>query len=853
MTGPTNYSDPSKISLEAICQKLIPLEGLLYETNIESLTDNIAKLIAPLFSKQEEKPLLFSRELANYGAAKSMAKVLTAWRSQFGVSNVKKVTNAHLPLLRGSVERSLSSGEIPALENIANAEKIYQESGNDSVLVADKRFWNRVKPLVERGIPTEHACFIILYINYPEADLSRLETSNSFLGRDWRYRDLSKIFAQHSYWKLAFQAAKQCSELDADNGANNFVILCRLALRQNDEKNALECQKMAEELNKYTGGKSLLEILKKRMEGEDEPQKALARIQDDLMRLSDLHEEWGRRCLLAVAKKAAEAQKNEMAIEFTKRANWGDIDAYNDMAWHCLKLKQYELSELMARKAYSFGCLLEEIVEGKLADGIVDTRLIDELFTLGRIRESIMLQIISVLFAQEKHGQARQLIIRYFEGLKQFLRDSLIQKLEKRLPHEIKSWLRQADEYARVYSLNDAKDEENISYLVQHSCIDKEALKVYQRHLEAPGVFDLLVETASAKDRDLLSSMLSIEGIGFALNLESLREKAKKALLKLTMMQDTYTSYYILRIQALKELVNRFKEDPAVQEIVKMIIANSQREIIQRETLNLYEGLNGEPQEVFEGAACARMLERLLPTLDQRRTRQQLLYLLSHAGAKMCGPILEKERSRLFESVDKVLKKEETRLAQRTRGLTPLGFADTTWDPLYELLLILGYIGSHTSDYETYSEIQNKICSVFTNKRSLHDAHAAVDALQMLKRNAALKISQNSEKLIKSYEPETSRLDLENRHHAHGHGSEYNSKIELEYEALLDIARTDKESAVTRVLALRRLCAFAISDQRWHPEIQKKNQAWEFLEELNSQELPDLVKKELKRIFSWRT
>lgn len=876
MSIPTN-SDFSQVSLQAICQKIIPFsDELPIEGRIEVLTANIAQRIAPLFPKMENQ-LLFSLWETKVIVAKSIAKILTVWHSRFGLSKLEM--NARLPLLRGELERMILSDECRELNNIVNAEEIYQTATNASAMTANRLFWDEIKPLIERGISTEHACLIVLFATYPNVDLSNLKTSHSFMNSAWLYSDLSMIFAQHGFWDLASAAAAQCSTLDAHNGAFNFRDLCLLGLAQNNHEKAWLYQAEAQKFNSDAGGQSLMAILERKIKLATDPESALDQIEAHLMPLLELDREYGLRCLIAVAKKAVDAQRTGIALALVERAfkerqarncsrgrdHSDDIHPYRDMARYCVELKQYELSELFARKADTqythLSWHLTDIVTSKLADETVDHRLIDELHASRRLSENLVLQITSVLFAQNHLDEARQLIIRHFEDLKQSERDSLIRRLEKPLKSkglEAKNWLKQAPEYSRVYSLHDALEEENVEFLLQNASTTDEALEVYQKHLEIPGVLDLLIKVANQKDRSFRPSMLAIKGIGLALSIEPLREQAKQALLQLAMVQDKYTSYYTLQIQALTELVTQAKEDLAVQELINTIITKEPREIVQREALILHDGLSGKSQTAFNDAVGVRMLNKLIPVLDQRETQQQLLYLLSHNKSKMktCGPILEKSLPILFESIDCVLTRKETFLP-RSGGLTPLGFTDTTWDQLYELLLILGFIGENTPNHEIYSQIQEKIYSVVIGGRSKIDAYAALDALQMIKRNKSLKITEKSRILFEQYAHEWQRHDrdstgLESRHSLHGHESEYHSEIGLEYQALLDITSSDREAVEIRILALRRLCDYALPDQGWHVEARYKDEVWKYLEELNSKELPDLVIKEMKRIYYWR-
>jgi hypothetical protein len=868
-----------KVSLEQICQKITPFSGQLpLDGRMEILTASIAQRIAPVFPNLENHLLLSLSRDTKVIVAESIAKILTVWHSRFALSVLEM--NARLPLLKGELECMIFNDKCQELNNIVNAEGIFCEmAANIPEMAANQFFWDEIRRLTEQGISTEHACLIVLFTNYPNADLSTLKTSNSYMSRDWMYRDLSMIFVQHGFWDLASTAASLCSTLDANNGAFNFRDLCQFAIEQNNQEKAWLFQVKSQELSQDAGGQSLMAILERKIKLAIDPKSAFDEIEAHLTQLLDLDREYGLRCIIEVAKKAVNAQETDLAVALVERAgkeqqlrkcsrgrnHSDDVRPHAEMAKFCVRLKQYELSELFARKVDTrfthLSWHLTDIVTSKLADEIVDHRLIDELHSCERLTEELVFKILTVLFAQNRMNEARQLIIRQFKGLEQIVRNLMIQRLEKILQPkgiETKNWLKQAPEYSQIYSLDDALEEENVTFLLQHANSTEEALKLYQKHLEIPGVLDLLIEVANQKNRSFSRTKAAIEGIGLALGIESLREQAKQALLLLAMVQDTYPDYYTLRIQALNELVTHAKEDLAVQELMHAIITKETREIVQRAALTLHDGLSGKPQAAFNDAVGIRMLNELIPVLDQRQTQQKLLYLLSHNKSKMgaCIPILEKSLLVLFNSMDDVLTREETHLP-RLGSLTPLGLTDTTWDQLYELLLILGFIAENTRSHETYSQIEEKICSIVIGGRSKMDADAALDALHMISRNKSFKISENSCTLFEQSAHETQprnkdRTGLEFRHSLHGHQSEYLSSIALEYQALLGIASSDEEAVETRILALRRLCDYALPDQAWFVEARYNEQVWEYLKELNSKQVPDLMAKEIKRIYYWR-
>ena len=877
MLIPTNFKS-SKLYLQDVCQIIIPFnDQLLIEGSVEKLTEKIAQRIAPLFQKKEDSSQFSLSNRTNFRISKWIAKILTVWHSKFGLSLPEM--NEHLLLLRGKLEELVFTDNCQELNNIVSTEEIYQTATNALAITAGttaidthRLFWNKIRPLIEQGISTEHACFIVLFTAYPNVDLSDLNTSNSHISLEWLYHDLSMIFAQYGFWNLASAAAEKCLGLNVQNGAFTFRDLCQSALKQNEFEKAWLFQAKVQEFNSEAAGQSLMAILKRKIELETDPKSALDQVEPYLIQLLEFDREYGIRCLIAIAKKAVNAQKTEMAVALVERAckeqqtrncnrerNSDDVHPYRDMARYCLKLKQYELSELFARKTDNTNLFwhLDKIVNSKLAVEIVDDRLIDELHAFRRLRESLVLKIISVLFAQNQLNKARLLLIRHFEGLEEFRRDSLIRQIEKSLQSkgfEVKKWLKEAPEYSQFYSLNDAIEEEHINFLLQNKITTKKAFMIYQTCLETPGVLDFLIKVANQKDRALSPSMLAIKGIGLALSVESLQEQAKQALLQLALVQDRYNNY-TLQIQAVYELVMRNKDDFAVQELMNTIITKETREIVQREVLNLHDGLNGKHQEIFNDTLGIRMLNQLVPILNERGIQKQLLYLLSVNKSKMkaSGLILEKSLLILFESIDCVLTRKETLLPRS--GITPLGYTDTTWDQLYELLLILGFIGEDTPNYETYSQIQEKICSVVEGGRSKNDADAALDALQMINRNKFFKITETSRILFEQYfkeiQPNDESTNLEFRHHIHDHQYEYHSEIRLEYQALLDIISSNEEVVEIKILALRRLCDYAVP-KSWCEKAKYKNQVWKFLEELNSKELPDLVRKEITRIYNWR-
>lgn len=737
---------------------------------------------------------------------------------------------------------------------------------------ADRFFWKEIQPLMERGIPIEDASLIVLFTNYPMADLSNLKSSCSIKHPFSLYPTLSKIFAKHGFWNLAFEAANLSPK---DCKASTFLELCKIALSKNDLDNAWLAQSNAQKVSTWGEEECLLKILLHEIESSPDLEMALEKIDNHLIHLLEINREYGLLSLITAAKKAIDMQNEELAKKITELADKerisrdfnrmrnyaNDVIPYKVIAHYCLNLKQYELSEYFARKVNTdLWWYLSRIITSKLADGIIDYCLIDEFYMSNRLTTDLVVQIVSAHLIQDKIDEAKLFIFRYLENIDQHTRDSLISQLEEPLKLKnltVKNWLKQSPEYAKYYSISDALEDENLPFLLQNKINTEKALKIYLRHVESPGVLDLLVNVACQEDNFFTTIKLCIKGIGLALNIESLRGQAKQALLKISMTRYEYTYYSQLRIQALNELVTRVEKCNEVQKIIEEIIANDSHEVMQRAALNFHDNYNGKPQEIFNEFINTRMLDKLISTLNSKSSQQTLFYLLNRKKEKMniYDSILEKSLPFIFKSIDDALTKEN-------KPMEDLTIAD-----IGELLLILGFIGESTSNSEIYSQIEKKIYLVLNQKENMATYHEtnifnnntyyAINAFRILNRNKTLQITEESrhllEKFIEKWQSQNKKKTyLELMYSLKKNIEEYCNKIKLKYDALLDVVNSDEKAVETRVLALRELCAYALPDHNCNYEVKYQKQAWDFLDKLKSKDLPDLVEKEINRIYSWK-
>ena len=184
MSSSVSASSPISL-LEAICREINSPNDELGTSGTRLavcggtsiLIPNLARHIAPLL------PNVANLSVSNPSKviARSLVGIFTIWQCRFGLPESEVYDR--LALLRGELKEIIlhrSSGKYSSfsreLYNITSAEEIYQRVAPMPAKDADRLFWSEVKPLVEKGISTEYACFIVLFTKYPGADFSSLRT-----------------------------------------------------------------------------------------------------------------------------------------------------------------------------------------------------------------------------------------------------------------------------------------------------------------------------------------------------------------------------------------------------------------------------------------------------------------------------------------------------------------------------------------------------------------------------------------------------------------------------------------------------------------------------------------------------
>ena len=229
------------------------------------------------------------------------------------------------------------------------------------------------------------------------ADLSFVKTPYSFMGDDWKYRDISFIFIKAGRFDSAVEACKISSKHDAHNGAYGFRDLCQKACDMNRYDVAIKCQQLAKQYYADAGNSSMSYVIKSQIAKSDflETYQQLVNMSVNLI---DDDREYGLQSLMEVAKKLADLNKLDEAMQYTLLArtlrdsrgcNRGrnhsdDTHPFTFMGKHMLSLKQYKLAEECARKLdaryYSPSWLYAEIIVKQIEEEhFVNDRLFSEI------------------------------------------------------------------------------------------------------------------------------------------------------------------------------------------------------------------------------------------------------------------------------------------------------------------------------------------------------------------------------------------------------------------------------------------------------------------------------------------
>ncbi len=209
---------------------------------------------------------------------------------------------------------------------------------------------------------------------FEKTNLSQFKLKFFSLDEAWTYRDISSKFIESGRFGAAIAACNKCGELNKSNGAYALRDLCMKACEIKDYEMAYRCQKLAEEYVAYAekdtehtacaANETISYIIKSQVTDPN-----FLENYENLINLSvtliDKDREFGLQALIAIAKKFADLQLFDKAMELTQlaktlgdsrvckrgRNHSDDIHPFNQMSKHMLSLKQYKLAEECADKS----------------------------------------------------------------------------------------------------------------------------------------------------------------------------------------------------------------------------------------------------------------------------------------------------------------------------------------------------------------------------------------------------------------------------------------------------------------------------------------------------------------------
>lgn len=163
---------------------------------------------------------------------------------------------------------------------------------------------------------------------------------------------------------MSFAACEQSAKLNPFIGGYGFRDLCKSACDRKDYETALECQLLAKKYDEDAGNEAMGCLIISQAKNSNFLEVANKLISQSIA-LIDEDREYGLQALMKIAKKFANLQKYEEAMQCTQLAKTLgdsrdctrerrpllDILPFNKMSEHMLKLKQYKLAEEYARKS----------------------------------------------------------------------------------------------------------------------------------------------------------------------------------------------------------------------------------------------------------------------------------------------------------------------------------------------------------------------------------------------------------------------------------------------------------------------------------------------------------------------
>jgi len=423
---------PSTIPFQVVFQAIMPIGGrMCVRDRQDDLVAHILARIDPLFAKLDlpEYAMCF-RAKSITDTARSLARLLSVWNFTFGIDDER--IHSHLALFSGELQDNTMCIKYPQLENIVCVLEIYHKSMAKNVIdnspeemktanispedlkAADEVFWKEIQPLTERKISTEHACLIVLFSHFPEADCTRLGLSVlSMIHFNFIYHDLSWVFAKHGFWDLAFKAAHR---FITDDGNDTLIHLCKLALAKNDLELAWNFHDQI--AIPWRKRQALKHILEYKIEMAESPEAALREITPYFLKQLNGRVWAANRqdCLIAIAKKAVDAGNRKIVLDMIQEiktcdSTWGTEGPYDIIFDYCVKARSYVLARDCAHA--SFECSskgldsdrglilikrLGKIVSAQRADGIMDEDLVSKTLALETIEKGVLKQICSEVF-----------------------------------------------------------------------------------------------------------------------------------------------------------------------------------------------------------------------------------------------------------------------------------------------------------------------------------------------------------------------------------------------------------------------------------------------------------------------
>jgi tetratricopeptide (TPR) repeat protein len=290
-----------------------------------------------------------------------------------------------------------------------------------------------------------------------KTDLLLVKTENSFMSIAWKYRDISLIFSNSERFYLAIEACKISAKHDSRNGAYGFRDLCQKACDMNRYDIALKCQQLAKHYFADAGNAAMSYFIKSQAVKSD-----FLEIYQQLVEMSvnliDDDREYGLQSLMEVAKKLADLNKFDEAMQYTQLAKTlrdsrgcsrgrnhdDDIHPFSVMGEHMLSLKQYKLAEDCALKmdTHTKSWLYAEIVVKQIQEeNVVNDRLFSEIKSGTAPFIMAAEGLVFGLIACGRHDEAKSFAKLRMQIDRAYGKHSFESKLKENLGVSVGDWL----------------------------------------------------------------------------------------------------------------------------------------------------------------------------------------------------------------------------------------------------------------------------------------------------------------------------------------------------------------------------------------------------------------------------